>query len=86
AIRAVSDALRIVQSDLRSATPSVKTETTEKGPIVNVGGRKIYGRLPSGEDVRRFIEAVQNDVSLAKRIGTVASALLVEAMLAQEGG
>ncbi|MEM0384233.1 MAG: hypothetical protein QXV27_05250 [Candidatus Caldarchaeum sp.] len=81
AVRAVSDALRILQSDQMSGTPSLMTERTEKGRYVVVGNKRIFGWLPTGEDVRRFIEDVQQNVSLARKIGTFASALLVESML-----
>ncbi|MEM4304172.1 MAG: hypothetical protein QW470_05610 [Candidatus Caldarchaeum sp.] len=83
AVRAVSDALRILQSDQMSGKPSLKTERTEKGSYVVVGNRRIFGWLPTGEDVRRFIEDVQQNVSLARKIGTFASALLAESMLRQ---
>jgi len=86
AVKAVSDALRIIESDQISSNPKLKTGRTEKGDnIVTVEGLAIYGKLPSGEDVRRFIEVVEKDVTIARKIGTIASGLLVEAMLKKRG-
>jgi len=86
AVKAVSDALRIIESDQVSSNPKLKTGRNEKGDnIVTVEGLTIYGKLPSGEDVRRFIEVVEKDVTIARKIGTIASGLLVEAMLKKRG-
>ena len=90
ALKAVADALRIVQSDQNSQEPAItQTKTkTEKGysiVSVRVEDKKsplvIYGRLPGSELVRSFIETVSRDVNIARKVGTYASSLLVEAQL-----
>ena len=88
ALKAVADALRIVQSDQNSQEPAITQTKTEKGysiVSVRVEDKKsplvIYGRLPSSELVRSFIETVSRDVNIARKIGTFASSLLVEAQL-----
>ena len=88
ALKAVADALRIVQSDQNSQEPAITQTKTEKGysiVSVRVEDKKsplvIYGRLPGSELVRSFIETVSRDVNIARKIGTFASSLLVEAQL-----
>jgi len=88
ALKAVADALRIVQSDQNSQEPAITQTKTEKGysiVSVRVEDKKsplvIYGRLPGSELVRNFIETVSRDVNIARKIGTFASSLLVEAQL-----
>ncbi|MEM4494591.1 MAG: hypothetical protein QXE96_02175 [Candidatus Caldarchaeum sp.] len=86
-VRAVTDALRIIQSDQNSKNPQISVGEDEKGrPIVSVKKEgeqrlQIYGGLPSGENVREFIEEVYRDVSIVKKIGAYASALLLDAQL-----
>lgn len=93
AMKAVADALRIVQSDLSSHRPAISQAVTEKGyPEVLVRDETrgttlvISGRLPGSETVRSFIEEVSRDVTLARKIGTFASSLLVGALIKAEGG
>lgn len=87
AVRAVTDALRIIQSDQNSKNPQISAGQDEKGrPFVSVKREgeqslQIYGGLPSGENVREFIEEVYRDVSIVKKIGAYASALLLDAQL-----
>jgi CRISPR type I-A-associated protein Csa5 len=87
ALKAVADALRIVQSDQNSQEPAITQAESEKGYIVSVRVEDkksplvIYGRLPGSELVRNFIETVSRDVNIARKIGTFASSLLVEAQL-----
>jgi len=86
AVRAVTDALRIVESDQRTEKPRLKLEKDKekKYSYVVVDDFRIFGRIPSGEAVRRFIEEVYKDISTARKIGTLASALLVESRLRVE--
>jgi CRISPR type I-A-associated protein Csa5 len=82
---AVADALRVIQYDQFSRNPSTVQAVDESGrPVVKVRTEErdepivIRGRLPSSEAVRRFIE--EADPDLAKKVGTHASSLLVEAL------
>ncbi len=91
ALKAVADALRIVQSDQNSQNPAMaQTKNTKGYPIVSVRVEDkraplvIYGRFPNSELVRSFIEDVSRDVNIARKIGTFASSLLVEALLRSE--
>ncbi|GBC71629.1 hypothetical protein HRbin02_01414 [Candidatus Calditenuaceae archaeon HR02] len=93
AMKAVADALRIVQSDLSSQRPAISQGASEKGyPEVRVRDEAgntsvvIPGRLPGSETVRNFLEEVSRDVSIARKIGTYASSLLVGALIKAEGG
>jgi CRISPR type I-A-associated protein Csa5 len=91
ALEAVADALRILQSDQNSQNPAITQGKDGRGyPIVSVrvDDRNvplvIQGRLPSSESVRSFVEDVSRDVNIARKIGTYASSLLVEAQLRLE--
>jgi CRISPR type I-A-associated protein Csa5 len=91
ALKAVADALRILQSDQNSQNPAITQAKNERGyPIVRVRVEDrnaplvIWGRLPSSESVRSFVEDVSRDVNIARKIGTYASSLLVEAQLRLE--
>ncbi|MEM4334168.1 MAG: hypothetical protein QXK61_08440 [Nitrososphaerota archaeon] len=85
AARAVYDALRIVESDQKSNNPRIKNEKDERGrPYLSIGDKKIFGWIPTSETVRKFIENVCTDVSIARKIGTFASALLVEAYISRQ--
>jgi len=82
AIRAVTDALRIVDSDQNAEKPRLKTGKDDKGyPYVQVDNHRIIGRMPSGETVRKFLEEVYDDIATARKVGTLASALTVESKL-----
>ncbi len=87
AVRAVTDALRIIDSDQNAEKPQLKTAIDERGYtyllIEDKHDRKhrINGRLPSGETVRKFLEEVYMDIATARKIGTLASALTVESKL-----
>ncbi|MDW8074052.1 MAG: type I-A CRISPR-associated protein Csa5 [Nitrososphaerota archaeon] len=100
AARSIKDALRILDSEV-SQPPDRRrlsiTETVgEKGEVrtkivvsasEEAGQVEIYGQLPNNEIVRRFIEDVERDITIARKIGTLASAILVEAKLkAAPGG
>jgi hypothetical protein len=64
-------------------TQQQKTEPTKEDrdiPLV------IWGRLPSSESVRSFVEDVSRDINIARKIGTYASSLLVEALSSEEDG
>jgi CRISPR type I-A-associated protein Csa5 len=86
AVRAVTDALRIVEGDQRSEKPRLRLEQDKekKYPYVLIDDFPIFGRIPSGETVRRFIEEVYQDISTARKIGTFASSLVVEYRLRVE--
>jgi CRISPR type I-A-associated protein Csa5 len=88
---AVADALRVIQYDQASRSPSIVQTADERGQHVvkvRVEDRAepivIRGRLPSSEAVRRFIETVDPD--LAKKVGAHASSLLVEALGSPQEG
>jgi CRISPR type I-A-associated protein Csa5 len=88
---AVADALRVIQYDQASRTPSIVQTADERGQHVvkvRVEDRAepivIRGRLPSSEAVRRFIETADPD--LAKKVGAHASSLLVEALGSPQEG
>jgi len=86
AVRAVTDALRIVESDQNAGKPRLKLEKDDvkKHTYVVIDNIRIFGKIPSGETVRRFIEEVYKDISTARKIGTLASAFLVESRLRVE--
>jgi CRISPR type I-A-associated protein Csa5 len=91
ALKAVADALRILHSDQNSQSPAITQGKNERGyPIVSVRVEDrdvplvIRGRLPWSELVRSFIEEVGRDVNIARKVGTYASSLLVEAQLRLE--
>jgi CRISPR type I-A-associated protein Csa5 len=93
AVRAVNDALRIIESDQMTGKPRLRLEKNEAGRYTYVvvdreqgGPARIFGRIPSGETVRKFIEAIYRDITTARKIGTLASALVVESQLRIEWG
>jgi len=82
AVRAITDALRVVESDQRDENPRLRVEKDAKGySYVVVDNYRIFGRMPSGETVRKFLEEVYKDISAARKIGTLASAITVESKL-----
>lgn len=100
AVRTIRDSLRLVDSELarseseRRLRVGTKTTTTGREYRVvevqdEIGVFQIVGHLPSSEMVREFIDKVQSDTSLARKIGAYASAILVESRLrapsAQQG-
>jgi hypothetical protein len=75
-----------VEGDQRSEKPRLRLEQDKekKYPYVLIDDFPIFGRIPSGETVRRFIEEVYQDISTARKIGTFASSLVVEYRLRVE--
>ncbi|MEN3047866.1 MAG: hypothetical protein ABDH63_03685 [Candidatus Caldarchaeales archaeon] len=99
AIRTLRDSLRLVDSELSRSESERRLKfgigtaaTGREYRVIEVkdetGVFQIIGHLPSSEMVREFIDRVQNDTALARKIGAYASAILVEsrsrAPLAQE--
>ncbi len=93
AIRSVKDALRIIDGELSQSTEKkievVKSQENQKErskvKVRTEGGElTIYGHLPNNEVVRRFLDDVHGDTSLARKIGALASAILVDAKLRSE--
>lgn len=82
AIRALSDALRIIES-IKSSSSKIKLQETnndikiitdeEQSKIITIP----YG-LPNESDVVIFIDNVSENISIARKIGTLASALVVK--------
>jgi hypothetical protein len=73
--------------------PRLRLEKNEAGRYTYVvvergqgGPARIFGRIPSAETVRKFIEAIYRDITTARKIGTLASALVVESQLRIERG
>lgn len=92
AVRTIRDSLRLVDSELtrseseRRLRVGTKTATTGREYRVvevqdEIGVFQIVGHLPSSEMVREFIDKVQSDTTLARKIGAYASAILVESRL-----
>jgi len=67
---AILEALRA----FRSIHESAKTDENY-GKYIEKDGKKIYlPRIPSEEEIRTFLNAVRKDMSVAKRVATLALA------------
>jgi len=91
-MRSISDSLRIVEGASRGAggaiikEEKIKDENEEiQSIVITIGegdsSRKYvikYASLPSYETVRDFLEKIQRDIILARKIGIVAQSMILE--------
>lgn len=91
-MRSISDSLRIVEGASRGAGgASIKEEKIKEGDkeiqsiviAIREGGSSReyiikYASLPSSETVREFLERIERDIILARKIGIVAQSMILE--------
>ncbi|MCY0860748.1 MAG: type I-A CRISPR-associated protein Csa5 [Sulfolobaceae archaeon] len=80
-VRSIYDAERIVSVGKSRGeimeTTEVEEGTNESRPIIVIKEKgKIYGTLPNESDISEFLDYVERDIYLARKVGAIAMSIV----------